>query len=171
MNKINTQMKFKPSQLINWPWYVVSFLIIGLSIFYAREYEVLIRSPVLPVTAGQMFMNIPVYVCLIFLLMTSYRIVKVWCITYEISSDEIRKESGILSRKHEFIELYRVKDYSVDKPFLYRMFGLGNLTLYTSDRTSPIFFLQAIPDPQEKYQIIRDLVEHNRKVKHVFEVD
>ena len=171
MNKINNQIKFKPSQLINWSCFVVTSIIIGLSIFYAREYEVLIRSPMLTGNAGRVLINLPEYLRFAFLLITIYRIVAVWCISYEISSEEIRMDSGILNRRHDFLELYRVKDYAVDQPFLYRLFGLGYLTLYTSDRTDPVFILKAIPNPEEKYRIIRDLVEQNRKAKHVFEVD
>lgn len=169
--KLNNQMKFKPSQLINWPWFMVTGIIIGLSIFYAREYEVFIRSPVLPWNVGVMLIHLPEYLCFAFLIMTFYRILAVWCISYKISSEEIRMDSGILNRRHKFIELYRVKDYSVNSPFLYRLFGLGNLTLYTSDRTNPVFMLLVITEPEQKYQIIRDLVERNRKAKHVFEVD
>ncbi len=51
------------------------------------------------------------------------------------------------------------------------MFGLGNLTIYTSDKTTPVFHLYAIRDPEEKYKILRGLVELNRREKHVFEVD
>jgi uncharacterized membrane protein YdbT with pleckstrin-like domain len=78
---------------------------------------------------------------------------------------------GILSRNHEFVELYRVKDYSLNQPLVYRLFGLGNLTLFTSDRTHPVFTLWAIRDPEKKYQFLREQVERNRKEKHVFEVD
>ncbi|BBE19844.1 hypothetical protein AQPE_4032 [Aquipluma nitroreducens] len=54
---------------------------------------------------------------------------------------------------------------------IYRLFGLGNLIIYTSDKTTPIFRLNAIKDPEEKYKILRGLVELNRREKHVFEVD
>jgi uncharacterized membrane protein YdbT with pleckstrin-like domain len=171
MNNRNTLMVFKPSQLINWPWFVFTSIIIGLCIIYAREYEVFIRSPVLPGNTGQLLIKFPLYISLFFLLLTSYMIVNVWCISYEISSEEIRMDSGILNRRHDFIELYRVKDYAVNQPFFYRIFGLGYLTLYTSDRTDPVFILKAIHCTEQKYRIIRDLVERNRKAKHVFEVD
>jgi hypothetical protein len=51
------------------------------------------------------------------------------------------------------------------------MFGLGNLTIYTSDKTTPVLQLNAISEPEEKYTILRGLVELNRREKHVFEVD
>jgi hypothetical protein len=59
----------------------------------------------------------------------------------------------------------------VDRPLVYRLFGLGNLRVYTSDKTSPVFRLVAIRKPQEIYNILRERVEQNRRDKHVFEVD
>jgi hemolysin-activating ACP:hemolysin acyltransferase len=69
------------------------------------------------------------------------------------------------------VELYRAKDNSLNQPLVYRLFGLGNLTLFTSDRTHPVFTLWAIRDPEKKYQFLREQVERNRKEKRVFEVD
>jgi hypothetical protein len=48
---------------------------------------------------------------------------------------------------------------------------MGNLIVYTSDKTSPVFRLEAINRPEEIYTILRERVEHNRREKHVFEVD
>jgi len=171
MEKSNKEIKCKPSQLVNWPWFVAMILETGLMISYFREYEVLIRSPTIPVNVSHILITIPGYICLFTLLTAIYNILKVWCISYEISPEEIRIKRGILSRNHEFVELYRVKDYSLIQPLVYRFFGLGNLTLFTSDRTHPVFTLRAIGEPEKKYQLLRELVERNRKAKHVFEVD
>ena len=171
MENSNKEIKFKPSQLVNWPWFVAMILETGLMISYFHEYEVLIRSPTMPVNASLVLISIPGYICLFTLLTAIYHVLKVWCISYEISQEEIRVKRGILSRNHEFVELYRVKDYSLNQPLVYRLFGLGNLTLFTSDRTHPVFTLWAIRDPEKKYQFLREQVERNRKEKHVFEVD
>ncbi|MGD9929359.1 MAG: PH domain-containing protein [Mangrovibacterium sp.] len=69
------------------------------------------------------------------------------------------------------MELYRLKDYRIDRPLIYRLFGLGNLTIYTSDKTTPVFKMEAIANPKMIYKTLRDLVEENRREKHVFEVD
>ena len=171
MEKSNFEVKFKPSQLVNWPWLMAMILVSGLIISYLHEYEVLIRSPTIPEKASLVLISIPGYICLFMLLMVIYNVLKIWCISYEVSQEEIRIKSGILSRNHEFVELYRVKDYSLNQPLVYRLFGLGNLTLFTSDRTHPVFTLRAVGEPEKKYQLIRELVERNRKAKHVFEVD
>lgn len=171
MEKSDKEIKFKPSQLVNWPWFVAMILETGLMISYFREYEVLIRSPTIPVKVSHVLISIPGYICLFTLLTAIYNVLKIWCISYEISQEEIRIKRGILNRNHEFVELYRVKDYSLNQPLVYRFFGLGNLTLFTSDRTHPVFTLRAIGEPEKKYQLLRELVERNRKEKHVFEVD
>jgi uncharacterized membrane protein YdbT with pleckstrin-like domain len=95
----------------------------------------------------------------------------VWCIRYEITTEELRHIHGILRRRHGYIELYRIKDFQVDRPLVYRIFRLGNLIVYTSDKTSPVFRLKAIRRPEEIYTILRERVEQNRRDKHVFEVD
>jgi hypothetical protein len=34
-------------------------------------------------------------------------------------------------------ELYRVRDTSIEEPFFYRIFGLGNIVVYTTDEAIP----------------------------------
>jgi uncharacterized membrane protein YdbT with pleckstrin-like domain len=100
-----------------------------------------------------------------------HRIVKTSCMRYEITPEELEYHSGIFNRKHEYIELYRIKDFEVQRPLLYRMFGRGDLILYTSDKTTPVFRMEAIRKPEETYTILRAFVERNRRLKHVYEVD
>lgn len=91
--------------------------------------------------------RLPVYLGAFVLLNLAYQVLRVYCIRYEITSEELRHYSGIFRRKHEYVELYRVKDYRVERPLVYRLFGLGNLIIYTSDKTTPIFRLDAIRNP------------------------
>ena len=58
-------------------------------------------------------------------------------IRYEITSERIRISSGIFSRKTNAMELYRVKDYTMEAPFFYRLFHLGNIYITTSDHSTP----------------------------------
>ena len=113
----------------------------------------------------------PTYLSAFVLINLVYQLLQLHCIQYEVDSEELRCYSGIFKRKHEIIELYRVKDFLIEKPLIYRLLGLGNLTIYTSDKTTPVLRMQAIKEPEEKYKILRGLVELNRREKHVFEVD
>ena len=48
-------------------------------------------------------------------------------IRYEITSERIKITSGIFSKQTSALELYRVKDYTLEAPFFYRLFHLGNI--------------------------------------------
>ena len=98
-----------------------------------------------------------------------------WWVTrtthYELTSQRLRKTSGILNRTVDELELFRVKDYSMEQPFLLRMLGLGNLTLVTSDATTPTVSLKAIQSVQDVREKLRHAVQAERDRKRVRELD
>ena len=92
-------------------------------------------------------------------------------IKYELDSQRLKIKKGILSRNIEETELYRVKDYSILKPFFLRLFGLGHLVLTTSDKNNKYVRLVAIKDTEKVKDIIRNHVEKARKRTGTKEVD
>ncbi|MBL9205520.1 MAG: PH domain-containing protein [Opitutaceae bacterium] len=91
--------------------------------------------------------------------------------SYELTSQRLKIHRGILSRSLEEVELYRVKDYVMDRPLLLRMVGLGNLTLVTSDATTRTIVLAAIPQVAWVREQLRTQVQAERDRKRVREVD
>ena len=163
--------KCRPSQLLNLENFLLTLLFIPIVILMDMMLKEHHLAFFLPEKLAVHVNRLPVYLSILVMLNLIWQILKVYCISYEIDPEELRYYSGILSRKHEYIELYRIKDFRVEKPMIYRMFGLGDLTIYTSDKTTPVLQLNAISEPEEKYTILRGLVELNRREKHVFEVD
>jgi len=166
-----TYIKCRPSQLVNLDNFLLVLILIP-ALFLLDE---LIRQH-LPISFIQekpeaYILRLPVYLAVIAGLNLGYHILRVRCVRYEITLEELKHHSGIFSRKHEYIELFRVKDFRIERPFVYRLFGLGNLIIYTSDKTTPVFRMQAIPKPEDTYTILRGFVERNRREKHVYEVD
>ncbi len=90
---------------------------------------------------------------------------------YELTSERLRTSHGILNKKTDELELYRIRDYKLDQPFFLRMFSLSNITLETSDRSDPQIVLQAIPNGEELREKLRTHVEECRTKKRVREVD
>lgn len=163
--------KSRPSQLINLGNFLLTILIVPVIILMDELLKQHLPILFIPEKIAVHIYRVPVYLGAFALLNLAYQILRVYCTTYEVDYEELRQYSGIFLRKHEYVELYRVKDFQIEKPLIYRILGLGNLTIYTSDKTTPVFHLDAILDPEEKYKILRGLVELNRKEKHVFEVD
>ncbi len=90
---------------------------------------------------------------------------------YELTSQRLRKTSGILNRTLDELELYRVKDYSVELPLLMRILGLGNIRLVTSDATTPVVDIPAISGAMEVRELLRTAVQAERDRKRVRELD
>jgi len=89
----------------------------------------------------------------------------------EITSQRVIMRSGVLSRRTDELELYRVKDFSVEQPFFLRLFGLGNIVLKTSDRTHPTLIINAVKSAELVREQLRNAVEVRRREKGVREID
>jgi uncharacterized membrane protein YdbT with pleckstrin-like domain len=93
------------------------------------------------------------------------------CTKYELTSQRLRIRSGVLNRRVDELELYRVKDYAMEQPLLLRLVGLGNLTMITSDATNPQISIKAIPDVENVREKLRTAVQSERDRKRVRELD
>ena len=100
-----------------------------------------------------------------------YRWLVTNCTSYSITTQRLRKSSGILTKHFDDLELYRVKDSTVTQPFWLRMVGLGNITLHTSDTTTPTLVLPAIKDPLAVHDLLRQEIERLRRERGVRELD
>jgi uncharacterized membrane protein YdbT with pleckstrin-like domain len=92
--------------------------------------------------------------------------------TYRITSRRIVVESGVLSKKLEQIDLYRVADYTVERPFGQRIMGTGNLLLKTFDKTTPeLNVLDIKTDVVKLYESVRAATEADKARRGVRMVD
>ena len=122
--------------------------------------------------------NLPIYiVCgitfflVVPLLYGVWRWVELRCRRYELTNQRLRIIHGVFNRDEDELELYRVKDIILSQPFILRLFSLGNLTLHTSDRTTPELTIPALTDPSAFRDLLREQVERRRDEKRVREID
>ena len=94
-----------------------------------------------------------------------------YCTTWTIQQDNLIEKTGILNVNTEEVLLYRVKDIRLYEPLLYRLVGLSQLTIITSDYTNPSITLYGIKNGEKLMNIIRQLVANSRKVEGVKEID
>jgi len=91
---------------------------------------------------------------------------------YRITTRRIVVETGVLSKKLEQIDLYRVADYTVERPFGQRLMGTGNLLLKTFDKTTPELNVMAIKaDVVKLYESVRAATEADKQRRGVRMVD
>jgi uncharacterized membrane protein YdbT with pleckstrin-like domain len=90
---------------------------------------------------------------------------------YELTTQRFKTRSGILNRKLDELELFRVRDYGMDQPLMLRIFGLGNITMMTSDASSPTVALRAIADVESVREKLRSAVQTERDRRRVRALD
>ena len=78
---------------------------------------------------------------------------------YALSEDRIFLETGLLSTNLEETLLYRVRDISLRITLGQRIFGVGTVTLVSSDKTTPELRLQNIKNPRVVKELIHKQVE------------
>jgi hypothetical protein len=77
----------------------------------------------------------------------------------------------VINQHIDEIELYRVKDTTLLRPWWMRLTGLSTITLETSDRGMPKLVIPALPGGAETREILRRQVEIQRDRKRVREMD
>ena len=90
------------------------------------------------------------------------RVLATHCTEYELTRERLLKSFGVLSRRHDELELYRVRDYRVERPFLLRLLGLGHISLITADKLESYLRLEAVKDATGVKDRMRRLVEERR---------
>ena len=83
----------------------------------------------------------------------------------KITDERIIIREGVLHKKTNETELYRVRDSSIEEPFFYRMFGCGNIMIYTTDEAEAPLKLAAYKKPHWLKDQIRNYSEICRQKK------
>ena len=66
---------------------------------------------------------------------------------YALSEDRLFTSVGFLSIKDDEILLYRVRDIDTSRSLWQRLFGVGTVTVMSSDKTMPTLELKNIKNP------------------------
>ena len=86
---------------------------------------------------------------------------------YALSEDRLFLSVGFLNIKDEEILLYRIRDISVSRSLFQRLFGVGNLTVTSSDKTTPTLVLKNIKNPLGVKEQIHAQVEQMKLQRRV----
>ena len=92
------------------------------------------------------------------------------CRVYTLTSERLLIESGVFSKSHETLELYRVRDLQYTEPFWLRLFGLQNIHLLATDMTTSNLVLEYLPKAAGLPDLFRTQIEACRARKVVREL-
>ncbi len=86
---------------------------------------------------------------------------------YALSEDRLFISVGFLNIKDDEILLYRVRDIDTTRTLWQRIFGVGTVTVMSSDKTMPTLVLQNIKDPVFVKELIHKQVEEMKIQRRV----
>lgn len=139
---------------------------------HIRAYLLWLLVALIIIVAGTVFLFPPLYSAL---LIPGIGMWVRWQLTrstsYELTSQRLRMTTGLFSKKLDELELYRVKDSTLEQPFLLRLIGAGNVKVLSSDATMPEVTLVAVGRAYEVREKLRKAVEEERDRKRVRDVE
>lgn len=86
---------------------------------------------------------------------------------YALSEDRLFISVGFLSIKDDEVLLYRVRDIDTTRTLWQRLFGVGTVTVISSDKTMPNLVLKNIKDPVFVKELIHKQVEEMKIKRRV----
>ena len=79
--------------------------------------------------------------------------------TYSVSDDRLFRDSGFFNRRYEEVLLYRVRDISLTRNLGQMIFGVGTITIISSDKSATRLDIENVKNPKEVKELIHQLVE------------
>ena len=78
---------------------------------------------------------------------------------YALSEDRLFLSVGFINIRDEEVLLYRVRDITTSRTLWQRLFGVGTITVASSDKTMPVLVLQNVKDPTLVKELLHKTVE------------
>ena len=145
----------------HWGQYIISqglMFLVSLVVFLVAGHDAItIKMPFL--ILGSVTMLMMLYGCLY-----------LSKLQFIISSEQLIIQHGVFHRSSDYIELYRIVDFSEQRDILEHLFGLKTVSIYSGDRTNPKLDIYGVMEKVDVVGIIRERVEYNKQRRGVYEI-
>lgn len=118
----------------------------------------------LPLTA------LAVSVAALLALVLLYRFIYLRRTRYHIGSEQLISRHGVLSRKTDYMEQYRIVDFVEHQNLMQQLCGLKTVRIFSMDRNTPRLDLVGIRHNFDVVTLIRERVEYNKRKKGIYEI-
>ena len=86
---------------------------------------------------------------------------------YSLSDDRLFLSVGFFSIRDDEILLYRIRDITTKRTLWQRLFGVGTITVVSSDKTLPTLVLKNIKNPMQVKELLHSQVEEMKIQRRV----
>jgi uncharacterized membrane protein YdbT with pleckstrin-like domain len=96
---------------------------------------------------------------------------RVYGTEYRLYDPFLEVESGILSRRVDQIQLFRVRDLAFHQSILNRLMDVGTVSLSSTDESLPHLEMRGISGPRAVYRQLQDAVSRSRATQRTMIVE
>lgn len=116
------------------------------------------------------FDSLATVIALLLLVILAYRLIYLRRMLYRIGRELLVSQYGILRRKVDYMELYRIVDYREHQGLLQQLFGLKTVSILSMDRSTPRLDIIGVRRRNDIVPLIRERVEYNKRRKGIYEI-
>ncbi len=92
---------------------------------------------------------------IIVVLILLLKMIRLKMMYYEVTAEQIEYSRGVLNRRVDNIDMFRVIDLRLRRSLLDCIVGVGTVGLITTDKTDPEFTFEKIRRPRKLYDVIK----------------
>ena len=105
------------------------------------------------------------------LLIALAKFLRIKATRYELTSQRLKIYTGIVDRKEVEIELFRLRDLSLDQTLLQRMVNVGTVEALSSDKDAPAIYLKWVNRPDAVKDQLRTYIMQARHATGTRDID
>lgn len=147
-------MEVSPSFWLLVPSFIKLAIVLAVSYVLVRPQIIFHNLKISPGAAKYMLIiagSLSAAAVIVFL----FKIMKLKSISYRITTDRIEFSRGLLQRKVDNIDMFRIVDMKMQRSLPDILLGIGSITLITTDKTDPNFRFEKLRGSKKLYEIIK----------------
>ena len=98
------------------------------------------------------------------------RYITLTAVLWIINDNTLCRICGVFSRHTDYMELYRVVDYSESQTFWQKLWGVKTVSIISTDKTDRTMMMYGISARRDIVQEIRNRVENCKKQRRIYEI-
>lgn len=98
------------------------------------------------------------------------RYIVLTAVVWIVNDDTVCRIEGVLTRRTDYVELYRVVDYQESQTLFQKIWKVKTVTIVSTDKSDAVMELYGIPEDMNLVAAIRERVEQCKKDKRIYEI-
>jgi uncharacterized membrane protein YdbT with pleckstrin-like domain len=90
---------------------------------------------------------------------------------YRLYQDSLEIETGIVSRRIDNLQLFRVRDLRLEQSVLGRLLGFGDIAVTSTDQSTPHLTIRGVDAPRALYDTLREGVARSQATRRTMIVE